>query len=97
MLTVRQSFTFIMTMTQEWFLTDGTDKVLKRENFEDIHENAKKYLNMPILSQCSDDSLLDGPMTGTANRNAHRVVTAQTVQLATHFAGVHCQLDAEII
>ena len=52
---------------------------------------------MPILPQCSDDSLLDGPMTGTANRNAHRVVTSQTVQLATHFAGIHCQLDAELI
>ena len=90
MLTVRQSFTLIMAMTQEWFLTDGTDKVLRKGSFEDIHENVKNYRNMPILPQGSDDPLLDGPMTGTADRNTHRVVTSQTIQLAAHFAGIRC-------
>ena len=39
------------------------------------------YLDVPVLAQRSDDALLNRPVAGAADRYAHLVVTAQTVQL----------------
>lgn len=64
-LAVRQALLLVMPMSQEWLLTAGTHKVL----------------HMPMFTQGGHHTLLYRPAAGTADRDAHLVVTAEAVQL----------------
>lgn len=69
-LAISQSSLFVVTMTQERLLALG----------------AHEMLDMPMLSERGDDSLLDRATTCAANRNSHAIVATQTVKLV-HIVG----------
>lgn len=65
-----------MAMTQEGLLTLGTHKML----------------NVPLLAHGVDDPPLDGTPAGSTDRDAHFVVTRQTVELSFQLPRICCQL-----
>lgn len=67
-----------MLVPEEGLLALGTDKVL----------------DMPLLAESSDHSLLDGSSASSTDGNAHLVVAPQTVQLALYLTSTRRQLDA---
>lgn len=71
-LAVGQTLPFVMSVTQEWFLTLSTHKVL----------------HMPMFAQSSHHSLLYGPPAGPTDGNAHLVMTPQAVELVEFIGGV---------
>lgn len=75
-LTISQSFAFIMTMTQKRLLTLGT------------HE----MLDVPLLAHSVNDPPFDRPPAGSADRDAHFVMTRQTVELSFQLPRVCSQL-----
>jgi len=70
-LTVSQPLLLVVSMTQEGFLAFCTDKVL----------------DMPMFAQGSHDSLFNGSMAGSTDRDTHLVVTPETVKLRLDFSG----------
>lgn len=75
-LTISQSFTFIMAMTKEGLLTLG----------------AHKMLDVPLLAHGVDDPPLDGTPAGSTDRDAHFVMTRQTIELAFQLSRIGRQL-----
>lgn len=71
---VSQSLLLVVTMTQERLFALRTHKVL----------------HMPVPSHRLHDPLLNGTMTGAADRNPHLVVTTQAVQLVLYFTRLCC-------
>jgi len=70
--TVGKPLPLIMPISQEGFLTFCTDKML----------------HMPMFPKCCNDSFLDWPPAGSADRNTHLVMAAQAVQLVQLVGGV---------
>lgn len=61
---IGQSAFFIMSMAQKWFFTLG----------------AHKMLDVPVFSECSNNTLFDRTTTSAADGNAHFIMATQTVQ-----------------
>lgn len=80
-LAVRQPLLLVVAMAQEGLLALGTHEVL----------------DVPVFSERGDDALLDRPVARAANRDAHFIVTSQTIQLAFHFACIRIQFDAAAV
>lgn len=76
--TISQSLLLVMPLSQERFFTLCTHKVF----------------HMPMFAHRLDDSLLNGSMTGTTDRDPHLVMTGKTIQLFLHFASFGCQFNA---
>lgn len=54
--------------------------------------SAYEVLDVPVLAQCSDHTLLNGPSASTANGDAHLVMTAEAVQVPFYFTCLCSQL-----
>jgi hypothetical protein len=52
---------------------------------------------VPVLAQCCHYTLLNGPMTGTTDRNSHFVVTSKAIQFLFNSPGVRIQFDATVL
>jgi len=55
-------------------------------------ENIHEVLNVPVLSQRCDNSFLNGTVACSADWDAHCVVTAQAIELASYFSRVISEL-----
>lgn len=64
-LAIGQATFLVVAMTQKGFLAFGTDEML----------------DVPVLAQRCDDTLLNRTTACTANGDAHFVVTSQAIQL----------------
>jgi len=71
-LAVCQTFSLIMTIAEERFLTLGADKVF----------------HAPVFPQGRDHPVLDGPPAGSTDGDPHLVVAAETVELVEFLGGV---------
>lgn len=80
-LAVSQTFTLIMTMTEERLLTLG----------------AHEMLHMPLLAHGINHTPLDGPSTGSTDWDTHLVVTWQTEELSFQLPSICCQLFPTVV
>ena len=71
-LAVCQTFSLIMTIAEERFLTLGADKMF----------------HAPVFPKGRDHPVLDGPPAGSTDRDPHLVVAAETVELVELLGGV---------
>lgn len=79
--TVGQALAFVVTVSQEGFLTLGTHKML----------------HMPLLAHGINHAALDGSPTGSTDGDAHLVMAGQTVELPLQLPGISCQLLTAVV
>lgn len=79
--TVGQPLAFIVTMSQERFLTLSTHKML----------------HMPLLAHCIHHTALDGSPTGSTDGNTHLVMARQTVELSLQLPGISSQFLSAVV